>query len=252
MQMEVYLFRSFTNRIKSLITKSLPIISASETVSLVDLSNPTRVWAEASSIPNAHRPAFDKGTPDAAETAIHHDVKRFRRTMKEIRLGLSIQEAQASRSPKEAKGKSPKHGKRGGDKAKRFKRTQQEIKAGLSIEQAAALRNTAPPKAIIRQQLREGNNLANEAASKRDLKVHPRIAAQAPQARPDDLIETLSPKIQSRARAASRYRSSGGKGVVTTQMLDQIADAVAAGKVTKCPPFTDSDGFNHLTQQEAK
>ena len=65
--MAVSSFRSFTNRIKSLITKSLPIVSAPETVSLVDLSNPTRVWAEASSIPNARGPAFDNGTPDAAE-----------------------------------------------------------------------------------------------------------------------------------------------------------------------------------------
>ena len=135
------------------------------------------------------------------------------------------------RSPTKKNGKSPKHGKRGRDKAKRFKRTQQEIEAGLSIGQAAALRGTALPKAP---------------------KKHAFVERKAAPAKPADLIETLPPKIQARARAVSRYRSSGGKGVIPPGLFDQIEKAVASGKVTKCPPCTDSDGYNHLTQQEAK
>jgi hypothetical protein len=47
----------------------------------------------------------------------------------------------------------------------------------------------------------------------------------------------------------SRYRSNGGKGLITAEMLDQIQAAVAAGKVTKCPPCVDSDGYDHLHQK---
>ncbi|MDB5610690.1 MAG: hypothetical protein JWP25_7590 [Bradyrhizobium sp.] len=228
------MFRSITNRIKYLITKPLQIVSSQKTFSNSDLSAPTRVESEVC-IQTADRPA-SKGTPEvfpAPEAAVidRSSVLRFRRTNEEIRLGLSIEQAQAMRSPKTAKGKSPTHGKRGKDKAKRLKRTQQEIEAGLSIGQAAALRGTVLPKAS---------------------KMHAFVERKAAPAKPTDLIETLTPKIQARARAVTRYRSSGGKGVIPPDLFDQIEKAVAAGKVTRCPPCTDSDGYNHLTQQEAK
>ena len=44
----------------------------------------------------------------------------------------------------------------------------------------------------------------------------------------------------------------GGKAVLTPDTLDQITAFTAAGRVKVCPPFTDSDGYNHLTGQEAK
>jgi len=135
------------------------------------------------------------------------------------------------RSLEKAKGKSPKHGKRGEDKAKRFRRTKQEIDAGLSIDQAAALRGAALPKASPKRAF---------------------VERKAPESKPADLIETLSPKIQVRARAVSRYRFNGGKGVITPDMLDKVEKAVSAGKVTRCPPCTDSEGINHLTGQEVK
>jgi len=236
------LFRSITSSIKLLINKSFPLCTAPETVRGAELSGDTRV---ASTAVRSHAQALasELGTLVADEglassiasvdkTNIDHaSVKRFRRTKEEIRLGLSTEQAQAMRSPTNKKGKSPKHGKRGKDKAKRFKRTQQEIDAGLSIGQAAALRGTALPKAS---------------------KKHVFVERKAAPAKPTDLIETLSPKIQARARAVTRYRSSGGKGVIPPGLFDQIEKAVASGKVTKCPPCTDSDGYNHLTQQEAK
>jgi hypothetical protein len=243
MQMEACLFRSITSSIKSLIRKSFPLNSAQETVRDADLSGDTRVVSNAvrsqTQVVDAGlgTQVADEGTQASSIAAAdqkkidHASVKRFRRTKEEIRLGLSTEQAQAMRSPTKKNGKSPKHGKRGKDKAKRFKRTQQEIEAGLSIGQAEALRGTALPKAS---------------------KKHAFVERKAAPAKPTDLIETLPPKIQARARAVSRYRSSGGKGVIPSDLFDKIEKAVAAGKVTHCPPCTDSDGYNHLTQQEAK
>lgn len=114
----------------------------------------------------------------------------------------------------------------------RFHRTQKEIELGLSIEQAAAMRGVqlaGKPKKIFVE---------------RKVEMKPQSSG--------DLIETLSPRIQARARAVTSFRSKGHKGVITTDMLDLVEKAVAAGKVTKCAPFVDKDGFNHLTQEEAK
>jgi hypothetical protein len=66
------------------------------------------------------------------------------------------------------------------------------------------------------------------------------------------LVETLSPRIQLRARAVSSYRAKGHKGAITAEMLDLVERAVKEGKVTKCEPFVGSDGFNHFTQEDAK
>jgi hypothetical protein len=240
--MEACLFRSITSSIKLLIKKSFPLSTTQETVRDDDVSGDTRVVSKAvrshAQVPDAElgTQVADEGTQASRIAAAdqknidHASVKRFRRTKEEIRRGLSTEQAQAMRSPTKKNGKSPKHGKRGKDKAKRFKRTQQEIEDGLSIGQAAALRGTALP-----------------ASKKRAF-----VERKAAPAKPADLIETLPPKIQARARAVSRYRSSGGKGVIPSDLFDKIEKAVAAGKVTHCPPCTDSDGYNHLTQQEAK
>jgi hypothetical protein len=73
-----------------------------------------------------------------------------------------------------------------------------------------------------------------------------------PRAPPADLLETLPTKIQVRANAVRRYRMDRGKAVLTSDTLDQITAFAAVGKIKVCPPFTDSDGYKHLTGQEAK
>jgi hypothetical protein len=165
--------------------------------------------------------------------------QRFRRTKDEIRLGLTIEQAMSARSNAISKVKQPSNTKTvkaakpvENKAAKRFRRTQQEIELGLSIEKAAAMRGVelaGKPKKIFVE---------------RKVEVKPQSTG--------DLIETLSPRIQARARAVTSFRSKGHKGVITTDMLDLVEQALAAGKVTKCAPFVDKDGFNHFTQEEAK
>lgn len=171
-------------------------------------------------------------------------AKRFKRTKEEIRLGLTADQARAARvAPVTQKpetkavveAKPVQAAKRDENKAPRFRRTNEEIRLGLSIEEAAARRKAAaeprkPPSMPKRYEPRP------EPA--------PKVSG--------DLIETLSPRIQVRARAVSRFRAGGHKGVISAEMLDAVERAVADGKVTKCPPFIDSDGYNHLTQQETK
>lgn len=104
---------------------------------------------------------------------------------------------------------------------KRFRRTAKEIKLGLSKEEAAIHRQryrSEPPKL----------NLDKTAV--------------------EQLEATLSPKIQARARAVHRYRAAGGKAVLTPDTLDKIEQFIASGKVTKCPPGMDSDGYDHFNQ----
>lgn len=230
------MFSSLVTTAKLLINRVLPTRSAVEPVvnsgSNADPLPETRVVTEALCSENAQSPLAD--TAVAPKVIDSRSSARFRRTREEIRLGRSIEEAQAMRSTKKPEGKSPQHGKRGKDKAKRFKRTSQEIEAGLSIGQAAALRGTALPKESRKHTFIER-------------KVLPVVVEKTPLQK---LEETLPPKIQARARSVRRYRDGGGKAVIATDLFAQIEQAVAAGKVTKCPPCTDSDGYNHLTQKE--
>jgi hypothetical protein len=125
---------------------------------------------------------------------------------------------------------------------KRFRRTREEIRLGLTAEQAQELRD----KKSQESRARHGKRGKDKAPRAKRMQI---IERKPVAAKPTDLIETLPPKIQARARAVSRYRSTGGKGLITAEMLDQIQAAVAAGKVTKCTPCTDSDGYNHLNQK---
>lgn len=163
-------------------------------------------------------------------------AKRFRRTKAELKLGLSIEQAMATRAallPKDRSSPRQKVAKPAEIKAlKRFKRNRKEIEAGLSIEQAAALRGVELP------------SMHKKIFVERKVEMKPVASG--------DLIETLHPRIQQRANTMTQMRRHGVKGEITTQMLDQAAAFVAAGKVTKCPPCTDSDGYNHLTGQEVK
>lgn len=160
--------------------------------------------------------------------------KRFRRTLQEIRLGLSIEEAMASRGTSRLMDevRPTKVTKPVENKAKRFRRTAAEIEAGLTIEQAAAARGAALPS--------------------KPKKIYVERKVEAKPLPTTDLITTLSPRIQRRANVMTTMRRRGQQGVITTEMLDLVADAVAAGKVTKCAPFVDSDGYNHFTGQEAQ
>lgn len=194
------------------------------------MTDPVR---ELSSAPTAVVNVIDRPAPTTAKG------KRFRRTKEELAAGLTIEQAMAARAnlpQPEAKVSEPKAVKPRKSveiKAiKRFKRTKAEIDAGLSIEQAAAARGVQLPgrqKKIYVERKVEVKPLANT-----------------------DLITTLSPRIQARANVMTTMRRRGVQGEITTEMLDLAAAAVAAGKVTKCDPFVDSDGYNHLTQQEVK
>jgi hypothetical protein len=174
----------------------------------------------------------------ASSDNLSQKEKRFRRSREELRLGLTIEQAMAQRTPKpeervvrpkkSAEPKSPKQ-------LVRFRRTEEEIRLGLTKEQAAAQRGVALP---VRQTTSHGIKAAEG-----------RIGARSNSAL--DLIETLPAKIQVRASAVQRYRLGGGKAALKADTLDLIEKAMAAGKFTVCPPFVDSDGFNHLTGKEA-
>jgi hypothetical protein len=168
-------------------------------------------------------------------------TKRFKRNMQEIELGLTIEQAMAARASlpqkvKKARGRprTVKAEKPVEIKAKRFRRTPAEIEAGLSIEQAAAARGVAV------------------SAPQQPKKIYVERKVEVQPVKTDNLIETLSPRIQLRARAVSSYRAKGHQGVVTSEMLDLVERAVKEGKVTKCEPFVGADGFNHFTQEDAK
>jgi hypothetical protein len=158
-----------------------------------------------------------------------------------MRLGLTIYEAMARRNKAAA---AEGHGvlvatvsSKGVEiKTKRSRRTREELRLGLSIEEAAARRGVEVP------------GRQPQVAAKKTTIIEPKSAKRGS----IDLFKTLSPEIQTRANAVSRYRDRGGRAAITAETLDQIEAAVAAGKVTKCPPCIDSDGFNHLTGQEAK
>lgn len=168
----------------------------------------------------------------------------FKRTAKEIELGLTVDQAKAARvfaaTPQAetkvvAKVSVTQPTKRGDDKAKRFRRTVEEIRLGLSREDAMR---------------RRGLEVSQPQLPKKIYVERP--AEPAKPAQTMDLVETLSPRIQLRARAVSSYRAKGHKGAITAEMLDLVERAVKEGKVTKCEPFVGSDGFNHFTQEDAK
>ncbi|MCA1379353.1 hypothetical protein I6F34_00765 [Bradyrhizobium sp. BRP05] len=148
--------------------------------------------------------------------------KRFRRTNEEIRLGLSREQAMAKRGIKaKVSITEPKAPTVVMPEGKRFRRTAKEIELGLTKEEAVLHRQryrSAPPKLDLDKTAVE------------------------------QLEATLPPKIQARARAVHRYRAAGGKAVLTPDTLDQIERFIASGKVTKCPPGMDSDGWDHFNQ----
>lgn len=161
----------------------------------------------------------------APEKGDNKASQRFRRTKEEIRLGLTREQAMAKRGvnakasvtitePKAAPAVIMPDGKR-------FRRTAKEIELGLTKEAAILLRQryrSDPPK----------------------LNLDKTVVEQ--------LEATLSPRIQARARAVHRYRAAGGKAVLTPETLNEIERFIASGKVTKCPPGMDSDGYDHFNQ----
>lgn len=248
------MFRTITSQFKGVLQRFLPV-QAAPSSKVVEQAPDTMVHSTPAMV----------GAPEAVSVSekVAPDHKRFRRTAEEIFLGLDQENARDFRAgtltvatnlalvgerlnaalpeSKVGEGKAFSHGievatvtKNGVEfKAKRFRRTREELRLGLSIEEAAQRRGMTPP--------------AKPAKPKIYVERKP-----APASPGLDLITTLDRNIQVRARAVSRYRSNGGKGLITAEMLDQIPAAVTAGKVTKCPPCTDSDGYNHLTQQEVK
>lgn len=171
---------------------------------------------------------------------------RFKRNSEEIRLGLTIEQAKALREKKTVESvkekrpagrpRKPESAPNPEKKSVRFRRTMEEIRLGLTREEAAAHRGVTLPERKV------------EAPAKK------MVVSKEQPAKPvvTDLIDTLSPKTRARARAVQRYRLGGGKAVLTAETLDQIEMFARNGKVKVCPPCTDSDGYNYLTQQEVR
>jgi hypothetical protein len=165
---------------------------------------------------------------------------RFRRTAEEIALGLTAAEAATRRANSATvveklitECSDSVNAIVVQKKAARFRRTFEEIKLGLSIEQAAARRGlktlkvNEPKKITVVRQ------------------VEPKPAPQGT----TDLITTLSPRIQARARAVTRYRRGGHQGQITEEMLSAVDKFVAEKGVTKCPAGVDSDGYDHFKRE---
>jgi hypothetical protein len=163
---------------------------------------------------------------------------RFRRTTEEIALGLTAVEAATRRANSATVvGKlitAPHESVKPivvQKKAVRFRRTFEEMRLGLSIEQAAARRGAKVPerkKIFVERQVDTPD--------------------PAPQGT-TDLITTLSPRIQARARAVTRYRRGGHQGQITEEMLSAVDKFVAEKGVTKCPTGVDSDGYDHFKRE---
>jgi hypothetical protein len=198
-------------------------------------------------------------------------ISRFRRSQEEIELGLTREQAEARRAqqaPLYSKGPKawPKPHtvvvKEDGaiistpivsstlgrsiaspeKPAKRFRRTPAEIEAGLTIEQARAQR----------QGVMTATHGIPAGTGRIGSFVKPTVYVERPAAPlrgTADLITTIDPKLQARATVMTRMRRGNTKGVITKEMLDAAMEFT--GKVTKCPPCTDSDGYNHLTGEQA-
>jgi hypothetical protein len=171
---------------------------------------------------------------------------RFRRTTEEIALGLTAVEA-AARRGNSATVPSKVETTRNNSvkptavqkKAVRFRRTSEELGLGLSIEQAAARRGVKVPerKIAVVHQVETPKQYA------------PKPAQQPTPQGTTDLITALSPRIQARARAVTRYRRGGHQGQITQDMLSAVDKFIAEKGVTKCPTGVDSDGYDHFKRE---
>jgi hypothetical protein len=171
-------------------------------------------------------------------------MTRFRRTTEEIALGLTAVEAAARRvNSATVAGKTETTRNNSvkptavQKKAVRFRRSYEEIKLGLSIEEAAARRGAPERKIAVVHQVETPNQYA------------PKPAQQPTPQGTADLITTLSPRIQARARAVSGWRRGGHKGQITQEMLSAVDKYVAEKGVTKCPAGVDSDGYDHFKRE---
>jgi hypothetical protein len=223
MQMEMALLGAFLRPILSRFTGlsqrdvAAPIVAPIAVASTrVEDSAQPRLWQQPATVESPRRIRAADSKP------------RFRKTTEEIVLGLTAVEAAARRAnsatvvgqivtPPQEAAKSAVVQK----KPVRFRRTLEEIRLGLSIDQAAARRKAIT---VVRQ-------------------VEP--LNPAPQGT-TDLITTLSPRIQARARAVTRYRRGGHQGQITQEMLSAVDKFVAEKGVTKCPAGVDSDGYDHF------
>ncbi|MGJ4945027.1 hypothetical protein ACQR1W_30990 [Bradyrhizobium sp. HKCCYLS1011] len=196
--------------------------------------------ARAPSRSRKHRESTTAGvSPVAVKTAhvvsqpIHNKARRVRRTKQELDLGLTVEQAIKFRSAEFAlvagqkQNATPVVVKKEG---KRFRRTAREIELGLTKEQAMAMRQGVAEPA-------------------------PKQYVERPPATPEkpvdeQLEDMLSPQTRARARAVSRYRAGGARGPITPEVMSAIDSFIAKKGVTKCPPCTDSDGYNHLSGKE--
>jgi hypothetical protein len=217
-----------------------PILSRFTGLSSRDVAAPTVAPTAAAStrVEDSAQPKLwqEPATVESPRRIRTADSKpRFRRTTEEIAFGLTADEAAARRANSAtAVGKTvtaPQASVKAAlvqKKAVRFRRTLEEIRLGLSIEQAAARRGVTVPERKAITVVRQVETLK-----------------PAPQGT-TDLITTLSPRIQARARAVTRYRRGGHQGQITQEMLSAVDKFVAEKGVTKCPAGVDSDGYDHF------
>lgn len=239
------MFLSIATRVIAAFTGSSRQAAAEKTVSIPDLL-PTPV--------DCHSTDIGTSTAPIAKQTRAKRPGFFKRNRKEIQRGLTKEQCIELRAVELSMQQPKKLGrpplaakvKPVAAKAPRFRRTTEELRLGLSIEQAAAARGVLLPKpkdiAVVVKPV-----VSKAVVVKPVLPILP-----VGQTEVEQLMETLPIKTQVRARAVQRYRLGGGKAVLTKDTLDQIEQFSAAGKVTVRPPFTGSDGFNHMTGQEAK
>lgn len=127
----------------------------------------------------------------------------------------------------------------------RVRRTKAEIASGITLHDARVSRGVVVQGSVTSRPI----DYAGAGKTKMGSwpKSHAVVLSSGQKPQVVDLINTLPEKIQVRAAAVSRFRRAGGKTILSQETLAEIERRVAAGQMTVCPPYTDSDGFNHLT-----
>lgn len=150
--------------------------------------------------------------------------KRFRRTLEEIQLGLSAEDAMKRRSLIDRTKKIEAKGK----KRKGFRRTKAEIAAGLSPTQAKGLRKLG---AALEQKPSPKKVVEKTFVTKRDF----------------DPIDELDEPTKTRAKIVRNHYAKNGKTKLSADEITQIQNRIQSGAVVRLPPGMDSQGYNHFT-----
>jgi hypothetical protein len=142
-------------------------------------------------------------------------ARRFRRTVEEIALGLTKEQAMERRQ-------------KGPEKAVQADQTPKVARVAVRCPQ---------PSLPVQKPKGEQVDVTNQVTAAKGFEFDP--------------ISMLSPRIQVRARAMAKNKKAG-KPILTAAELDEIERRVMSGQVTKLPAGIDSEGFNHFTREMAQ